>query len=188
MKHILLLRARLVGLRHAPVALMLAGMVSWTVGQRSSTLDESVQQLKDAGRRIATAVLKHDVETLLAYDRPDLRADDRSKLQDSKSDLYCQIFDRTCDPTGRASVYDILSGANRLDIEVQVLRARGQPLHGLILFFDATKVPKAKLRSPSFLCELSRHDQIVSWMFKLDEKGQWVSAHPPFDIATDSLC
>jgi hypothetical protein len=69
-----------------------------------------------------------------------------------------------------------------------VLRSKGQRPSGLVLFFDATKIPNAKLRAASFLCELQRSDQIVSWMFNLDENGSWVSAHPPFDLETDGLC
>jgi len=134
------------------------------------------------------AVLKHDIETLLVHDRPDLRDGDRVSLQDTKDELYCEVFDRTCHPLGRASVYDILSGAKRLEIEVQVLRAKGFPPYGLMLFFDGTKILKAKLRSASYLCQLERRDQIVSWTFALDEKGGWISAHPPFDLETDGLC
>src|SRR5207249_12165208 len=107
-----------------------------TVGQRLPTLDESVRQLRDTGRTIVAAVLKHDIETLLVHDRPDLRDGDRVSLQDTKDELYCEVFDRTCHPLGRASVYDILSGAKRLEIEVQVLRAKGFPPYGLMLFFE----------------------------------------------------
>jgi hypothetical protein len=167
---------------------MMTGVVSVTLGQRSPTLDESVRQLRESGRTITAAVLKHDIETLLAYDRPDLRDGDRLSLQDTTNELYCAIFDRTCETTGHASVYDILSGAKRLGIEVQVLRSKGQPPSGLVLFFDATQIPKTKLRSASFLCQLQRRHQIVSWMFNLDENAGWVSAHPPFDLETDGLC
>jgi hypothetical protein len=167
---------------------MMMGTVSVTIGQRSPTLNESVRQLRESGRNITAAVLKHDTETLLAYDRPDLRDGDRLSLQDASNELYCAIFDRTCNTTGRASVYDILSGAKRLGIEVQVQRSKGQPPSGLVLFFDATTIPKTKLSSASFLCQLQRSDQIVSWTFNLDENGVWVSAHPRFDLETDGLC
>jgi hypothetical protein len=164
----------LTGLRRMPVVLIMTGLASVGIGQRSPTLGASVRQLRETGRRIAAAVLKHDIEILLANDRPDLRDGDRLSLQNTKDELYCAIFDRTCDPTGRASVSDILSGAKRLEIDVQLFRARGKRPYGLMLFFDATKVPRAKLRSASSLCQLAQRDQIVSWTFELTENGDWV--------------
>ena len=133
-------------------------------------------------------MLKHDIDALLAYDRPDLRDGDRVSLQNTKDELYCAIFDGTCRTTKHASVYDILSGAKRLEIVVQLLWAEGKRPTGLMLFLDAAKVPKTKLRSASSLCELDQLGQIVSWTFELDESGGWVSAHPPFDLETDTLC
>lgn len=187
MKHMPLLRTRFFVLILAADAFTVTGAFGWMISQRSAALDGSVSQLRDMGSKIATAVLKHDIETLLTYDRPDLRLEDRLELQDTKSNLYCFLFDRRCDANGRPSVDDILSSARRLDVEVQVLRGEGRPLYGLLLFFDATKVRKTRLRSASFQCQLSRRDQIVSWLFRLDD-GAWVSAHPPFDFETDTLC
>lgn len=157
---------------------------AWTTSAPSVQVDNSVGQLRDLGKRLATAVLNHEIETILTHDRPDSRAEDRLLLQDSRSDLYCFLFDSRC-TRARASVYKILSSARRLDIEVRLLSAKGQPLHGWLLFFDGTKISKSQLRSPSFLCQ--HVGQIASWLFKR-ENGQWVSANPPFDAETDTLC
>jgi hypothetical protein len=161
------------------------GLLGATMGQGSANLDESLRQLRNSGRKIVTAVLNHDIETILMYDRPDLRSEDRLSLRDTKSDLYCFLFDRSCNAAGHPSVYDILSSAKQPDIEVQMLRVGGSEPYGLILFFDATRITRAKLQSASYLCQQS--GQMVSWMFKLEGKG-WVSAHGPFDAETDTLC
>ena len=42
----------------------------------------SVQQLRDIGATVAKAVLGRDLETILRYDRPDLRLVDRAALND----------------------------------------------------------------------------------------------------------
>lgn len=152
--------------------------------QGSKTQDPAVSQLRDFGKRLASAVLNHDIDAILEADRADLRADDRLALRDAKSDLYCFLFDTSC-ATVNASVYDILSRARRLDIDVRVFRERGKPLYGWLLFFDATKIQKSKLRSASFLCQ--HVGEIASWMF-VEMDGQWISAHPPFDAETDTLC
>jgi hypothetical protein len=164
-----------------------AGAFGLSRDQPATMIGEPVEQLRAIGRKVAAAVLNHDIETLLSYDRPDLRDGDRLELQDRKSYLYCRLFDRQCLTTGRSSIYDILSKARHLGIEARMLGTKGAPPHGLILFFDATQVRKSKLRSASFLCELSLRDQIVSWSFKL-ENGAWVSATPIFDLETDTLC
>jgi hypothetical protein len=170
----------------APVAgLMATGALGSTAAQRPASLGESAKQLRQIGTKLAMAVLKHDTETLLAYDRPDLRGEDRLRLQDKKSDLSCFLFDRTCHANGRPSIHDILSGSKRLEIEVQVLRAKGSPPHGWLLFFDATKISRSRLQSASYLCQHST--EIASWLFKLEDNG-WVSANPIFDSETDTFC
>ena len=131
------------------------------------------------------AVLSHDTETLLRYDRPDLRDEDRLSLQDKKSDLYCLLFDRTCNDDGRPSIHDLLSAPKRLGIEAQLLPAKGRPSHGWLLFFDPTKTTKRQLQSDSYLCQHSK--EIASWLFKL-QGNRWVSAHPMFDSETDTMC
>lgn len=177
------IRARvLVVILGATVVMVFGG---WTVNQGPKTAEESVPQLREIGRRIATAVLNRDLETLLTYDRADLRAEDRVSLQDPKSYLSCFLFDRTCREYRRPSTYDILSSARRLDIEVWVLRGGKLPPSGWLLFFDASRLSKSQLRSVSFRC---RHtSQIASWMFKCED-GAWASDHPMFDFETDTLC
>ena len=104
--------------------------------------DAAAGQLRDIGVAVAKAVLNHDIDTILMYDRPDLRDGDRSALQDKKSDLYCFLFDNSCNIEGRPSVRDILSKADHLAIEVQLLKAPNAAPHGLLLFFDPTAVDK----------------------------------------------
>jgi hypothetical protein len=174
--------ARSVRLAVCAIAFIASSGFESMTGQATAE-NNSVKQLRDLGKRLAAAVLSHDVETILAYDRPDLRAEDRLAFQDSKSDTYCFIFDSSC--TTIPSVYEILSRARRLDIEVQVLRGKSNSRYGWLLFFDGTKIRRSQLRSPSFLCQHSR--EIASWMFKR-ENNEWLSAHPPFDGETDTLC
>jgi hypothetical protein len=147
----------------------------------------SPERLRDIGAAVAKAVLDRDIETILRYDRPDLQEADRSALEDRKSDLYCFLFERSCGIDDRPSVRDILAEAGSLGIEVQLLDAPNTATHGLLLFFDTTVVDKSKFESESYQCELSRRHQLVSWLFKLEKNG-WVSAHPPFDAETDTLC
>jgi hypothetical protein len=152
--------------------------------QAAGMADPSIAELRALGTRLAAAVLSHDSEVILAADRPDLRADDRLALRNPKSDLYCFLFDSGC-TTVKASVYEILSRARRLDIEVRLFRENSQTVQGWLLFFDATRVSKSRLRSASFLCQ--HVGEIASWMFNRKD-GEWVSAHPPFDAETDTLC
>jgi hypothetical protein len=147
----------------------------------------SVEDLRHIGTAVAKAVSDRDIETILRYDRPDLQKADRSALEDRKSDLHCFLFDRSCGTDDRPSVRDILAEAESLGIEVQLLDAPNAATHGLLLFFDAAVVDKRKLEAESYQCELSRRHQLVSWSFKREQNG-WVSAHPPFDAETDTLC
>jgi hypothetical protein len=157
---------------------------STTSSRVVATVEPSTDRLRDLGKRLAAAVLNRDVETILAHDRPDLRAEDRLALQDSQSPLYCFLFESSCSPT-RPSVYEILKRGRRLDIDARVLQDKSGALYGSLLLFDAAKIRKSDLKSPSFLCQ--HVTELVSWMFRLDS-GRWVSAHAPFDAETDVLC
>jgi hypothetical protein len=143
-----------------------------------------MKQLRALGKTLASAVLSHDVETILAHDRPDLRTEDRTAFKNRKSDLYCFLFDSTC-TTAKASVHSILTSARRLDVDAQMLGNMNGIQYAWLLFFDGATIRRTDLRSQAFLCE--HVGQIASWMFTLD-KGQWVSAHSPFDAETDALC
>jgi len=141
-------------------------------------------ELRSIGRRIAAAVLKHDIETLLKYDAPKWRAEDQEALQDPNSDRTCYIFSGACSPT-IPSVYDTLTGAKRLDIEVMIWHPRGNPLSGWLLFFDGTKIQRSKVHLKSYRC--AHAGEIASWLFKR-ENGRWVGAATMFDLETDTLC
>jgi hypothetical protein len=151
---------------------------------QAATRDEAAIQLRSLGQRLVAAVLAHDLETILAADRPDLRAEDRLALQDQTSDLYCFLFDSSC-TTVKASVHDIFARARRIDVDVQLIQEKGKPVQGWLIFFDPAKVAKSRLRSPSYLCK--HGGQIASWMFSLTN-GEWVSANEIFDTESDILC
>jgi hypothetical protein len=73
-------------------AITIAVVATMTLNAASQPPSQSLNQLRNLAKTLATAVLKHDIETILAHDRPDLRLDDRAALRDSKSDLYCFLF------------------------------------------------------------------------------------------------
>src|SRR5436190_4780074 len=122
----------------ALVALLVVG-VAFIAGAAEPRPKSPSDELRTIGRQIAAAVLTHDIETLLKYDAPRERTDDREALQDPNSEHYCYIFSGDCLPT-IPPVYETLSGAKRLDIEVMIWRGAGHQLSGWLLFFDGTKI------------------------------------------------
>ncbi len=155
--------------------------------EQTDKSDKALRDLHTIGKRVAQAVLARDIERVLRYDRPDLVAADRMLLRDTKSNLYCALFDTSCITWGKRSVYDVLRAAKRLTIRVRDLgKSKSGVRYSLILFFDAAAIDEKNLASPEFLCEKSG-TEIVSWTFKY-VKGRWQSAHPPFDAETDTLC
>src|SRR5258708_27775201 len=81
------------------------------------------RDLHKVGETVAKAVLDKNIQTLLSYDRADLRSADEVSLKNTKSDLYCYIFDSECITWGSGnwrSVYDKLSQAHQLEIRVNV--------------------------------------------------------------------
>ena len=146
--------------------------------------------LRRLGEALARAVLDKNIEALLAYDRGDLRSEDAALLKNTKSDLYCYIFDSDCitwgDGTWR-SVYDKLSQAHQLEIKVNLARSPyDRQLYGSLLFYDAAAVSDKDLRSTEFLCK-EAPARIASWRFRL-EGGKWKPVAPLFDDETDALC
>ncbi len=152
----------------------------------ASICADSTEDLRRIGARLAQAVLKRDIATLVAFDRPDLRAGDNQRLADRSSDLYCYLFDSGCTPDRLPSVFDVVSSARKLRINVTTHRGRDGVLSGLLLFYDASRISSARLKSAEFLC---RHGgrQLESWRFRF-VGGKWESANPIFDLETDSLC
>jgi len=146
--------------------------------------------LRRLGEALARAVLHKNIEALLTYDRGDLRSEDAALLKNTKSDLYCYIFDSDCitwgDGTWR-SVYDKLSEAHPLEINVSLARSPyDRQLYGSLLFYDRATVSDKDLRSEEFLCK-EAPARIASWRFRL-ENGKWKPVTPLFDSATDALC
>lgn len=140
------------------------------------------------GKKISQAVLDKDIPTLLTYDRADLRSTDEVSLKNTKSDLYCYIFDSECitwgDGTWR-SVYEKLSQAHQLQIKVSVSSSPyDHQTYGNLLFYDAAAVFAKDLRSRDYLCK-EGPAQITSWKFRL-ENGSWKPVTPLFDSETRS--
>ena len=148
------------------------------------------RDLHKIGEAIAKAVLDKNIETLLSFDRADLRSQDEVALKNTKSSLYCYIFDSDCITWGDGdwlSIYDKLSQANRLEIRVSVARSPyDRQLYGGLLFYDASAVSEKDLRSPDFLCK-EGPARFASWKFRL-ENGKWKPVTPLFDSETDGPC
>jgi hypothetical protein len=138
------------------------------------------------GEKISKAVLDKDIHTLLAYDRPDLRSVDEVSLNNTKSDLYCYIFDSECITWGSGnwrSVYDKLSQAHQLQIKVSVSSSPyDRQTYGNLFFYDAAAVSEKDLRSRDYLCKEGPAN-ITSWKFRL-ENGKWKPVTPLFDSET----
>jgi len=156
--------------------------------QKSSTARKTTpsRDLHKIGEAIAKAVLDKNIETLLTFDRVDLRSQDEESLKNTKSNLYCYIFDSECITWGDGnwrSVYDKLSQAHPLQIKVSVSSSRyDRQLYGSLLFYDASAVSEKDLHSAAFLCK-ETPASIVSWKFRL-ESGKWKPVTPLFDSET----
>jgi hypothetical protein len=138
------------------------------------------------GQKISKAVVDKDIVALLAYDRVDLRSADEVSLKNTKSDLYCYIFDSECitwgDGTWR-SVYDKLSQAQQLRIKVNVSSSPyDRQTYGSLFFYDAAVVSDKDLRSRDYLCKQGPAS-VTSWKFRL-ENGKWKPVTPLFDSET----
>ena len=148
------------------------------------------RDLRKAGEAIAKAVLDRDIQTLLTYDRADLRSQDEASLKNSNSDLYCYIFDSDCITWGNGdwrSVYDKLSQAHQLEIKASLWSSPyDRQLYGSLFFYDASAVAEKDLHSPNFLCK-EAPARIASWKFRL-EHGKWKPVTPLFDSETRGPC
>jgi len=138
------------------------------------------------GEKISKAVLDKDIATLLTYDRADLRSADEVSLKNTKSDLYCYIFDSDCITWGSGnwrSVYDKLAQARQLEIKVSVSSSPyDRQTYGSLFFYDASGVSAKDLRSRDYLCKEGPAN-ITSWKFRL-ENGKWKPVTPLFDSET----
>ena len=138
------------------------------------------------GEKISKAVLDKDIPALLAYDRADLRSADEVSLKNTKSDLYCYIFDSECITWGSGnwrSVYDKLSQARQLQIKVSVSSSPyDRQTYGNLFFYDASTVSEKDLGSRDYLCKEGPAN-VTSWKFRL-EKGNWKPVTPLFDSET----
>ncbi len=148
------------------------------------------RDLRKVGEAVAKAVLDKNIQALLTYDRADLRPADEESLKNTKSDLYCYIFDSDCITWGSGnwrSVYDKLSQARQLEIKVSVSSSPyDRQLYGSLFFYDASAVSEKDLRAPDFLCKEGPAN-VASWKFRL-ENGKWRPVTPLFDSETRGPC
>ncbi len=146
------------------------------------------RELNLIGEKIAKAVLDKDIPTLLSYDRQDLRPEDEASLKNTKSDLYCFLFDSSCIQGAKwRSVYYKLSQSRPPGIHVFLAKSRYDGhLYGTLVFYDRASITDKDLGSPDFLCKESP-TRIASWKFKL-EGGTWKPVTPLFDSETAGLC
>jgi hypothetical protein len=162
------------------------------VQQKSRTIHRNSpsRSLRKVGEAVAKAVLDKNIRALLAYDRADLRSVDEVSLKNTKSDLYCYIFDSDCITWGSGnwrSVYDKLSQAHPLEIKASVTSSPyDRQLYGSLFFYDAAAASEKDLRSPDFLCKQGPAN-IVSWKFRF-ENGRWRAVTPLFDSETRGPC
>ena len=160
--------------------------------QKSSTARKNTpsRDLHKIGEAIAKAVLDKNIATLLTFDRTDLRSQDEESLRNTKSNLYCYVFDSECITWGDGnwrSVYEKLSQAHPLQIKVSVSSSRyDRQMYGSLLFYDASAVSEKDLHSAAFLCK-ETPASIVSWKFRL-ESGKWKPVTPLFDSETGAPC
>jgi hypothetical protein len=148
----------------------------------------ALASLHQIGEVVAQAVLDRNTAILLQYDRSDLRADDESSLKNTKSDLYCFLFDSRCISGKGRSVFEKLSNSRQL--AVKVLDGGKSKTDGVryatLLFYDKSSISEASLRSRTYLCK-EAITKIASWTFKLVD-GKWAPVTPLFDSETDTLC
>jgi hypothetical protein len=144
------------------------------------------RDLRKIGDGVAKAVLDKNIVALLSYDRADLRSADEVSLKNTKSDLYCYIFDSECITWGSGnwrSVYDKLSQAHQLQIKVSVSSSPyDRQTYGNLFFYDASAVSEKDLRSRDYLCKEGPAN-ITTWKFRL-ENGKWKPVTPLFDSET----
>src|SRR2546428_5657161 len=111
--------------------ILCAAMISMSYGLISDATSQQPQKKSDIARRnlhligekVARAVLDKDIPSLLSYDRADFRSEDEASLKNTKSDLYCFLFDSSCIEGGKwRSVYDKLSHSRQLGIKVTLAK------------------------------------------------------------------
>jgi hypothetical protein len=153
----------------------------------SGDADTALRDLRAIGTKIATAVLAKDSDTLLVYDRDDLRLQDEASLKDKKGGLYCYLFDSSCISSPKIpSVYEKLSTAQQLEIDASVMKSPDGRLYGTLVFYDKSQISEKRLHS-SFVCTEEALKRIASWHFVL-VGTKWNAATPFFDLDTDGLC
>jgi hypothetical protein len=147
---------------------------------------QSLTDLRVIGEGVAQAVLRKDAAALLAYDALEFKAENEQSLNDPKSDLYCFLFDTTCN-NGPPSILQILSTAKKMTVTVKDLGIGSDGYrYAAVFFYDAAVIPQRQLNSQRVLCREGGR-RIASWVFRI-QSGRWIGANEPFDFETDTLC
>lgn len=181
-------RTFLISVASMAMASGLIALDSTLAQQKSGAIRRSnpSRDLRKIGDGVAKAVLDKNIPALLSYDRADLRSADEVSLKNTKSDLYCYIFDSDCITWGSGnwrSVYDKLSQAHQLEIKVSVSSSPyDRQTYGNLFFYDASAISEKDLRSRDYLCKAGPAN-ITSWKFRL-ENGKWKPVTPLFDSET----
>jgi hypothetical protein len=145
--------------------------------------DPATRELHAIGDSAVTAVLGKDFNALLDFD-PD--PEDEASLKSKSGDLYCYLYDASCNPEGtQRAVYDLFSTAPKLGIDTSVAHLDGKQ-YGLLMFYDKTRVSPEELYTPGFLCTDKGRRNTVTWRF-IRPSGKWTTS-TLFEYKTERSC
>jgi hypothetical protein len=142
--------------------------------------DQPTRELREIGEKVVAAIKAKDTDALMLFDQ---NTDDQASLAGKNGELYCYLFDTTCNPKGR-SVFDIFTEAHQLRVDplvtdVPLLGKR----YGQLIFYDKRVVNEQQLYTPDFLCSERGLKQTVTWHFIYSD-GKWNST-TVFDYKVD---
>jgi hypothetical protein len=142
------------------------------------------RDLQAVGQKVATAILNKDTDPILSFSR---NSGDTKSLTEKNGELYCYLFETSCLPPERKSVYDILSTAHDLAIDASVTKSSANgKLYGLLLFYDKSQVSEQMLSSSAFQCSDESFKKVASWHFTLEGR-KWQNS-TLFDYGTEGIC
>jgi len=110
------------------------------------------------------------------------RSENEESLKDERSDLYCFLFDSSCN-NGNRSIFEVLSGS-RIAIHISDFGPSREDgvRYAMVFYYDASVISPRQLSSRSVLCR-EQGERIVGWLFRMDS-GRWIGANQPFDAET----
>ena len=145
--------------------------------------DPVTHELHTIGDRAVTALVARDINALLEFDHD---PEDEASLKSQSGDLYCYLYDASCNPEGtQRAVYDLFSSAPKLGIDASVAQMNGKD-YGLLMFYDKSQISSEELYSPGFLCTDKARRNAVTWRF-MRPNGKW-STTTLFEYKTERPC